>query len=216
MTQLRIIAPLAAVVALAGFYAWLAWVALNPVVSEAYRAYYILKNTPDWRSPRYSAPLDEGIDFTRPGYPDFVVRTEGLSEVGPSGRWTDAKYGRTPRIVYASDFQGRVCLSLLACPSPGLAGLPVEMMFGDAKVSFQAAPVCGWQHFPLDLTAPAHVLDIRIRQLTERPFWIPYSLYGGRHHLGLSRVAIKPGRCPVKSRPRGEKAAPETAADQTL
>jgi hypothetical protein len=196
MKPLRIIAPLAAVAALAGFYAWLAYVALNPVVSEAYRAYYILKNTPDWRPRRYSIPLDEGIDFTRSGYPDFVARTEGLSEVGPSGRWTDAKYGRTPRIVYARDFQGQVCLSFLAHPSPSLAGLPVEMMFGDAKVSFQAAPVCGWQHFPLNLTSPAHVLDIRIKQLTERPIWMPYSLYGGRRHLGLLHVTIMPGHCP--------------------
>jgi hypothetical protein len=90
------------------------------------------------------------------------------------------------------------------------------MMLGGAKVAFQVAPLCGWQHFPLNPTTPAHVLDIRIRQLTERPFWMPYSQYGGRHHLGLSHLTIKPGRCPVESRPRGETAAPETAADQTL
>lgn len=196
MTKLRIIAPLAAVAALAGFYAWLAYVALNPVVSEAYRAYFILKNTPDWRPQRYTVRLDEGIDFTRPGYPDFVTRTEGLSEAGPTGRWTDAKYGRTPRIVYARDFQGQVCLSLLVHPSPSQVGLPIDITFGDAKISFQAAPLCGWQHFSLNVTAPAHVLDIRIKQLTERPIWMPYSQYGGRQHLGLSHVTIKPGHCP--------------------
>jgi phosphoglycerol transferase len=40
--------------------------------------------------PAYPASLSDGIDFTKPGYPTFIVETQGISGFfEPWGRWTD-------------------------------------------------------------------------------------------------------------------------------
>ena len=39
--------------------------------------------------PSYRASLEEGITFAKPGYPDFVASTEGISHAEQFGRWTD-------------------------------------------------------------------------------------------------------------------------------
>jgi hypothetical protein len=37
----------------------------------------------------YRASLEEGIAFAKPGFPEFVARTEGISQTEAFGRWTD-------------------------------------------------------------------------------------------------------------------------------
>lgn len=37
----------------------------------------------------YSATLNEGIDFTKHGYPTFIAEVTGMSAYEPWGRWTD-------------------------------------------------------------------------------------------------------------------------------
>ncbi len=41
----------------------------------------------------YPASLNEGIDFKRPGYPDFLRYVTGLSQAESWGRWSDAFFG---------------------------------------------------------------------------------------------------------------------------
>ena len=43
--------------------------------------------------PQYTATLAEGINFAKPGAPDFLVAASGLSGVESWGRWTDANLG---------------------------------------------------------------------------------------------------------------------------
>lgn len=43
--------------------------------------------------PRYAATLAEGIDFAKPGYPEFVVEASGISGAEAWGRWSDANLG---------------------------------------------------------------------------------------------------------------------------
>ncbi|MGO4222715.1 hypothetical protein AB4Y64_12795 [Lysobacter sp. TAF61] len=45
--------------------------------------------------PRYAATLAEGMDFSRPGAPEFVTEITGLSGPESWGRWTDANLGPT-------------------------------------------------------------------------------------------------------------------------
>jgi hypothetical protein len=39
--------------------------------------------------PAYHATLEEGIDFKKPGYPDFITEVTGVSGREDWGRWTD-------------------------------------------------------------------------------------------------------------------------------
>lgn len=39
----------------------------------------------------YHATLEEGIDFRKPGYPDFISEVSGVSGLEGWGRWTDGK-----------------------------------------------------------------------------------------------------------------------------
>jgi phosphoglycerol transferase len=40
---------------------------------------------------RYAATLEQGIDFTKPGYPLFLKNVSGVSNPEVWGRWSDAK-----------------------------------------------------------------------------------------------------------------------------
>lgn len=44
----------------------------------------------DATGPRYEATLAEGIDFKKPGYPNFIAEVSGMSGYETWGRWTDA------------------------------------------------------------------------------------------------------------------------------
>jgi len=43
----------------------------------------------DTSGPRYPGNLADGIDFSKPGLPDFISSATGLSSVEPWGRWSD-------------------------------------------------------------------------------------------------------------------------------
>ncbi len=50
--------------------------------------------------PRYAATLSEGIDFKRPGYPEFVIGVDGISGPEDWGRWTDTNQAPHARIRF--------------------------------------------------------------------------------------------------------------------
>jgi len=50
----------------------------------------------DSMKPIYQASLAEGIDFKRPGYPDFLKSVNGMSTIETWGRWTDANESESP------------------------------------------------------------------------------------------------------------------------
>ncbi len=51
--------------------------------------------------PRYASTLAEGIDFKRPGYPEFVTEVAGISGAEGWGRWTDANLAPNARIRFS-------------------------------------------------------------------------------------------------------------------
>ena len=48
---------------------------------------------------RYEATLEEGIDFTKPGYPLFLKNVTGISNPESWGRWSDAK-DAGPKVIF--------------------------------------------------------------------------------------------------------------------
>src|ERR1700676_1730791 len=104
------------------FYCAILLLALNPRVSEEYRAYYIERITMEWKPVRYAARLEDGIAFSAPGLPVFVRNLSGFSFREGWGRWTDANHGPTARIVFADSLDGSVCLDLKARPANSMKG----------------------------------------------------------------------------------------------
>jgi hypothetical protein len=104
------------------FYSCVAYVATAPKVTEEFRAYYIKKNTLEWRPQRYQATISDGFDFSRDGYPDFVRLTSGISGREDWGRWTDANLDPKAKIVFSNPIRGVICLELRVKPAKAQLG----------------------------------------------------------------------------------------------
>jgi phosphoglycerol transferase len=50
--------------------------------------------------PAYEAAIEEGIDFSRPGLPIYIIKSQGLSNAEPWGRWADANMADTVRFDF--------------------------------------------------------------------------------------------------------------------
>jgi phosphoglycerol transferase len=51
-------------------------------------------------APRYQSTLAEGIDFRKPGYPEFLKEVTGVSIPELWGRWTDANLSPTAKFKF--------------------------------------------------------------------------------------------------------------------
>jgi hypothetical protein len=118
---------------LSGFYCAILLLALNPRVSEEYRAYYIERVSTEWKPVRYAAMLEEGIAFGAPGLPVFVRNLSGFSFREVWGRWTDANHGPTARIFFADSLDGLLCLDLKARPANSMKGKLITVALGDQQ-----------------------------------------------------------------------------------
>lgn len=65
-------------------------------------------------SNRYPASLSEGIDFSRPGYPDFIAEVSGLSSYEKTHRWTDALEAPSARFRFKEPLPERFVLEIEA------------------------------------------------------------------------------------------------------
>ena len=142
-------------------YGWIIVLVYSPNVAEEYRAYYIDRTTSDWRPLRYSATLDDGIDFSREGWPSFVEKAFGISHPEPWGRWTDARLARSARIVLSKPLAGPICIAIKFAPSDNQMGKPVLVRVG--KMELKIVPdTSGAQWYRLDFAVlePQSTIEI--------------------------------------------------------
>lgn len=76
---------------------------------------------------RYPGDMASGIDFSKPGLPDFIARTSGLSGVEPWGRWSDQ--GKTT-FEFVQPLPQRFTLVLKAHAFASNAGKPTKVEIG--------------------------------------------------------------------------------------
>ncbi len=62
--------------------------------------------------PRYSATLAEGVDFAKPGYPEFITEVSGISVAEAWGRWTDASLGAEAKLRFKDPLPQQFTLKL--------------------------------------------------------------------------------------------------------
>jgi phosphoglycerol transferase len=80
----------------------------------------------DHLGPRYSANLQEGIAFTRPGWPAFIKDVSGFSSPEPWGRWSDGN----ARLVFASALPQTFTLIMTAQAFGPNADKPAKILIG--------------------------------------------------------------------------------------
>lgn len=87
--------------------------------------------------PRYASTLAEGIDFKRPGYPEFVGEVAGISGAEGWGRWTDANLAPNARIRFNQPLPPNFTLNLKVRDFFGInAGKDVVVTAGDKEQKF--------------------------------------------------------------------------------
>lgn len=84
----------------------------------------------DQLAPRYESTLAAGIDFKRPGYPNFLVDVAGVSGPEKWGRWTD---GPEVRLRFSSPLPKKFVLELQANAFGPNEGKPVKIRAGTVE-----------------------------------------------------------------------------------
>jgi phosphoglycerol transferase len=80
---------------------------------------------------RYSASFFDGIDFTRPTWPEFVRDVNGFSRAESWGRWSDANISPSARIDFSSPLPPKFTLVLSAKPFNPEEGQVLVVRIGD-------------------------------------------------------------------------------------
>jgi len=81
--------------------------------------------------PHYKANINEGIIFSRIGYPSFISNYTGISVREPWGRWTDSN---DAVIEFAQSLPRQFILTIEAGTSDSFVGKPVKIAIGDAQL----------------------------------------------------------------------------------
>jgi phosphoglycerol transferase len=185
-----------AIAILALAYLLLGFLAFNPKVDDDYRAYYIEKTTSDWKPASYSARVTDGIDFSKPGMPEFIASISGLSHQESWGRWTDASLLHAARIVYKQPLTGRVCISIDASSARKQVGKVVEIRIGDQKVRFiPRTETPDRYQFETNLLTKTNVVEVEPRSPGLPSGWDINNSDKRRIGIGLRRLVIAPGEC---------------------
>lgn len=91
----------------------------------------------DHLGPRYFASLQEGIDFTRAGWPDFISNATGFSVIEPWGRWSDKNVSSNILLKFSSPLPQKFTLILTARAFASNANKPIKVMVGAREYSIE-------------------------------------------------------------------------------
>jgi hypothetical protein len=184
------------IVALMAIYVAVLFELLHPHVSEAYRDFYIERTSTDWkdRFVHYPATPEQGITFSKAGFPTWVDHTFGLSWREDWGRWTDGNVGHTAGLVFTSTFTGPSCLHLTSRPVSPLVNKGVAIRFGKQTEMLRFTSR-DFAQYHIDFPSPeeADRLEFLLPKVG------PASSADRRHlGMGLVSLSISTGTCPLQ------------------
>lgn len=93
----------------------------------------------DSMKPIYQASLAEGIDFKRPGYPEFLKAVSGMSSVETWGRWTDSNESDIPStttFIFKNPLPKKFTIQLETQAFGPNIDQPILVKIGDEKEIF--------------------------------------------------------------------------------
>jgi hypothetical protein len=180
-------------VVLIGLHLAVCWAVLHPKVTREYKAYYIDRTSRDWRVTKYHSTPEDGIDLTKPGWPEFVAYSFGLARDASVGAWTDTRLGLKAGFEFNQPFAGQVCVLLNAIPSSSMTNRRVPLVFGDQQqeIAFGADQSVRLYAIHFELPHPA----TRLQLLFPKP--LPRMGHTDARQLGvgLARIRLLPQPC---------------------
>jgi hypothetical protein len=117
---------------------------------------------------RYAATLQEGIQFNRHGWPEFISSVTGFSGRENFGRWT---VGPTVRIAFSEPLPRKFTLELVGGAFGPNQGQPVGVSIGafKANVTFKGVPYAKEaevRRIAVELKADADAIELAIPKPT--------------------------------------------------
>src|SRR5271165_2893206 len=128
---------LASIVVLVGLYATVVAAVFHPHVSPEYRAFFIDRTSTDYSPAHYDVPPEEGMTFKRPGLPQWVSGTHGLSLRDDWGRWTDGDLGSVAGLTFSRGFSGDLCVDAAIRAIPWMVGDTIILRMGNQEKQIQ-------------------------------------------------------------------------------
>ena len=179
------------VLALLAVQLYAVYAVLHPHVNLEYRAFYIDHTMKEWQPKRYNATPDEGISFSKSGFPNFVLYGAGFSYQEPGGRWTDAAVAPAAKIFMNRDFSGPLCLRFIARPALSQFGKKLEVVFG-SNVGYVTLSNLDLALYQVSFTnaQPANVLEFHLDGPVPSNKDFTHS-GGDDRHLGVLLIDLK-------------------------
>jgi hypothetical protein len=94
---------------------------------------YLYEIDLNFESHLYSASLDQGIDFFRPSYPEFLKYVSGVAQREDWGRWTDSNQGAVTLFGFTKPLPARFTLELKAAPYAPNISKPTRIRIGSQE-----------------------------------------------------------------------------------
>lgn len=139
-------------------------------------------------SETYPATLSEGIDFTKPGYPSFIINVSGMSGHEPWGRWTD---GEKVTLQFKEPLPQKFTLVIQANAFGPNVNEAVQVKIGTTQQALKVTEQGQTHRLAFDLSASANTIELLIPKPTS-----PQELKVGddprKLGLGLIKLQILP------------------------
>lgn len=101
----------------------------------------------DHLGPRYSANLQEGINFTRSGWPAFIQNISGFSSLEPWGRWSDGN----ARLVFTTPLPQTFTMIMTAQAFGPNADKPAKVLIGTREYEIKLEGAASEVRIQVDL-----------------------------------------------------------------
>jgi hypothetical protein len=189
----RLVLNISALIALVSLHLAAFSALLHPKVSREYRSYYMDQTSQDWRVKHYLSTPEEGIDLSKPGWPDFVAYSFGISRSDNLGGWTDTRRGPKAGFEFNQSFSGPVCVVFDATPSKALLERRIVVAFGDQRSEIHFGRDESLQRYAVEFESP--------RPTTRLELLFPKQLPRVGHTdsrqlgIGLTKIRLFPQSC---------------------
>lgn len=185
------------IVAAVSLELYVAYAALHPRVSPEYRAFFIDHTTKDWKTPHYPATPEQGITFSKVGWPEFVRYGSGFSSREDWGRWSDAEMSPAAALTFNRPFSGPLCIEFSAHPSAAELGKQMTVALGQsASVVTLSNPDFTTYRISFDDAQPASTLEFRFSgAVPPNEKFYPASRDSRRLGIGVAWLRMLPGVC---------------------
>lgn len=137
----------------------------------------------------YSASLEQGIDFSRSSYPEFLKYVSGVAQREDWGRWTDSNQGAVTLFGFTKPLPARFTLELKAAPYGPNISKPTTIRVGSQQ---KTIIVDGKKNlYSLEFDNPGGVDVIQITAPHSKPLKGAPSSSADPRNIGIGLIHLK-------------------------